>query len=117
MKIFCDSSRREACYVLEGQEPTIVPYPEPVTVNVGEYRAVILALEEAKRLKLKQVMLMTDSQLVVNQVAGTWKCRAEHLLPYRDKVRDILLRVSFIPYSWNLYWIPREENLAGKVLE
>ena len=116
--IYCDSSTREACYVLEGQEPVVTPYLEPVTVNVGEYRAVLLALEEARRLELKQVMLLTDSLLVVNQVNGKWRCKKAHLLPYRDKVRDILLRVSFIPnYTWSLDWIERGRNLAGKVLE
>uniref|UniRef100_A0A6M3JJT5 Putative reverse transcriptase-like protein n=1 Tax=viral metagenome TaxID=1070528 RepID=A0A6M3JJT5_9ZZZZ len=118
MIIYVDSSLREACYVPSGQEPTITPYPEPVTVNVGEYKAVILALEWAENRQLEEVEFLTDSQLVVNQVSGKWQCKKAHLLPYRDKVRDILLRVSFIPnYTWSLDWIERGRNLAGKVLE
>ena len=114
-KIFCDSSTREACYVIEGQEPVITPYPKPVTVNVGEYRSVILALEKAIHLKLEQVLLLTDSLLVVNQVRGAWKCRKEHLLPLRDRIRELLL--FGFDYEAIVRWVPREENIAGKVLE
>ena len=108
MKIYCDSSTREACYVVEGPRPVVIPYSERVTVNVGEYRAVILALEEAKRLKLEQVEIYTDSLLVVNQVSGNWKCQAEHLIPLRDKVRELLKNGGI-----ELKWIPRERNIAG----
>ena len=55
MKIYCDSSTRAACYVIEGQEPVITPYPELVTVNVGEYLAVLLALEEVRRQQMKEL--------------------------------------------------------------
>ena len=112
INIYCDSSTNEACYVIEGQDPIITPYPKTVTVNVGEYLAVILALKEAKRLKLKQFMLMTDSQLIVNQTNGAWKCRKAHLLPYRDRVRELLSELGA-----DLAWVRREVNLAGLVLE
>ena len=112
VKIYCDSSTRKACVVIEGQEPTIISYPKPVTNNVGEYRAVIEATNIALLLKLKEVEILTDSQLVVNQVSGVWKCRKPHLLPFRDKVRDMLLASKAV-----LSWIPREENFAGVVLE
>ena len=99
-----------------GQEetivPCIVPYSKAVTNNVGEYRAVILALEEAHRWSIKQVELLTDSQLVVEQVKGNWKVRHKHLLPLRDRVKELLTALN-----GTLEWIPREENLAGKVLE
>ena len=112
MRIFCDSSTKEACIVFEGQEPIIISYPAPVTVNQGEYQAVILALEEAKRLKWEEVEIFTDSLLVVSQVDGMWRCRAKHLLPFRDKVRSLACDISAM-----IKWLPREENLAGKVLE
>ena len=112
MIIYCDSSTMEACYVPEGQEPVVTPYPEPVTVNVGEYRAVLLVLEEARRLELKQVTLLTDSLLVVNQVNGKWRCKKPHLLPYRETVRRLLKETKS-----TLNWVSRDYNLAGKVLE
>ena len=112
MRIFCDSSTTEYCLVLEGQEPHIVAYSARVTNNVGEYQAVIEAVKLALSLKLKDALILTDSQLVVNQVNGMWECRQPHLLPLMDKARE-LLKGSNI----TLAWLPREENLAGRVLE
>ena len=112
MKIYCDSSTTEYCLVLEGREPQVVTYPAPVTNNVGEYQAVIEAIKLALSLKLKDALILTDSQLVVEQVNGMWKCRQPHLLPLRDKARELLKGSSI-----TLTWTPRENNLAGKVLE
>ena len=109
MKIYADSSTKEACIVVEGYDPAVYPYSEPVTVNVGEYQAAILALSVC-RLISEEVEILTDSLLVVNQVNGLWKCKKPHLLPFRDYAR--LLMES----GATLKWIPREENLAGKVL-
>ena len=111
MKIYCDSSTREACLVFEGQEPIIIPYSERVTVNVGEYQAVILALEEAERLKLKQVELLTDSRLVVEQANRRWACKKKHLQELREELWSLASQIDC-----TLKWIPREENLAGRVL-
>lgn len=112
MKIYCDSSTREACFILEGQEPINFLYPKQVTNNVGEYWAVILALKEAERLKLEQVEVLTDSMLVVNQVNGAWGCRKEHLLPLRDRIRELAQKLQA-----SINWVRREENLAGRALE
>jgi len=118
MRIYCDSSHTEACFVVEGQEPVIVSYLEVVTNNVGEYKAVILVLEYAKVCELEDIEVFTDSEFVVNQVRGydkhgqIWKRCKPHLLPYRDKTRQLVRLLNA-----KLDWIPREENLAGKVLE
>ena len=112
MNIFCDSSTREACYVFEEQEPVVVPYPERVTVNTGQYLAAILALEEALKQGLEDIVIWTDSLLVANQVNGIWECRKKHLLPFRDKVKGLAQEVQAA-----IRWIPRDENIAGKVIE
>lgn len=112
MKIYCDSSTKEACIVIEGQDPEIIPYEEALTVNQGEYRAVILALELALKLRLWNIFVLSDSLLVVNQVNGLWRCRKEHLIPFRNKVKELAQKVRA-----TVIWTSREFNLAGKVLE
>lgn len=112
MKIYCDSSIREACIVVEGKQPLIVAYKEKQTNNSGEYNAVILALETALSLGSKQAEILTDSRLVVEQVYGNWACHKPHLEKLRKKVWGLLAQ---IPQA-TIKWIPREENLAGKVL-
>ncbi len=116
MRIYCDSSTTEACLVPEGQKLMIIPYKEKVTNNVGEYSAVIFAFEWAEQQlyyhkQPEETIVLTDSLLVVMQTNKGWKCRHEHLLPFRDRV------IWFLNKGYKLSWTPREENLAGKELE
>ena len=112
IKIYCDSSTRELCYIIEDEEPVVIEYPYAVTNNVGEYRAVIQALKAAPNYKL-DIQVITDSLLVVNQVSGIWKRRKAELIPLCDIIQRVLVVCPYITLSW----IPREINLAGKVLE
>ena len=118
MRIYCDSSTKEACLVVEEQKPLFSVYPSPVTNNVGEYKAVLLALQWVLRaLPGLPATIHTDSLLVVNQVSGVWACRKPHLLPFKQEVNELMRKVVNGGRDIRLEWIPREENLAGKVLE
>ena len=117
-RVFCDSSTRKACIVIEGQEPIFIVYPSPVTNNVGEYKAVLLALQCVLRaLPSLPATIYTDSLLVVNQVSGVWACRKPHLLPFKRKVNELMRKIMNGGRDIRLEWIPREENLAGIELE
>lgn len=117
--VFCDSSIREACYKFIDEDPVVIGYPEVVTNNVGEYRAVTLAFEAVIARGYKKALVYTDSQLVVFQTNGIddqgrlWKKCKPHLAPLRDNLRAILDKYPL----YNLQWISREYNPAGKVLE
>ena len=104
MKVYCDSSAKEACYVIEGESPCIVPYLEPVTVNEGEYMAVICALKACLDQEIKNVELLTDSQLIANQVNGKWECRKEHLAKLRNQARSLM------------YSAPRDRSRATRTV-
>lgn len=81
-----------------------------MTNNEAEYTAVIRALETVED---KDVKIMSDSKLVVNQLKGEWHIKGEQLRKLFDTVHDIIkkreLNVEFV-------WVPREENPAGKYL-
>lgn len=77
------------------------------TNNEMEYAAVIEALTSSSNNEI-----YTDSQLVVNQVAGKWRVNEAHLKPLCQRVQELLKEKDS-----TLHWIPREENLAGHVLE
>ena len=117
-RVFCDSSTKEACIVVEGQKPIFIAYPSPVTNNVGEYVAVSLALQRVLNnltdppVRREPITIHTDSLLVVNQVNGVWACRKPHLLPFRERIRELLVKTGV-----SLAWMPREENQAGIKLE
>ena len=117
-RVFCDSSTKEACIVVEGQKPIFIAYPSPVTNNVGEYKAVLSALQWVLNnltdppVRREPITIHTDSLLVVKQVNGVWACRTPHLLPFRERIRELLVKTGV-----SLAWIPREENPAGIELE
>jgi ribonuclease HI len=70
-----------------------------VTNNVAEYRAVIAALEEARRRGAREVELFTDSELVAKQLAGHYKVKQAHLAALVVKVRDLELSFEKVRYS------------------
>jgi ribonuclease HI len=67
--------------------------------HVAEYKALVNALYLARVVvenngDVVAVEIRMDSKLVVNQVLGAWRCKAEHLQPLRDRAlqeRDALL--------------------------
>ena len=51
------------------------------TNNVAEYSALILGLEEAKRLGANAIDVRMDSKLVVEQLSGRWRTKHPGLIP------------------------------------
>lgn len=74
------------------------------TNNEAEYLALIKALEEAS--EYNDINIYSDSELIVNQVKGTYKIKKPHLQKLCHKVRELLSNFNhtFIRV------IPREEN-------
>lgn len=76
------------------------------TNNVAEYSALLLALTRATELGAQEVEIESDSRLLVEQVNGNFKVKAEHLKPL---VFDAVKRAkSFRRFS--IRHIPREKN-------
>lgn len=74
------------------------------TNNVAEYRALIFALEKAKELGLKEIELRTDSELIVNQILGNYRVRAEKIIPLFKKVKRLLKN-----FKWEIRKVNRKE--------
>ena len=82
------------------------------TNNVAEYTAVIRGLEEARRLGASEVLLRSDSQLLINQLTGRYRVKAPHLQPLYRQVRDLLGSFDRV----DLEHVPRERNVAADAL-
>jgi ribonuclease HI/IMP dehydrogenase/GMP reductase len=95
---FRDSSGEEV-------EALSVPLGE-ATNNVAEYRALILALEGARRLGVRRLDVFSDSELLVKQFHGQYRVKTPHLRPYYDQVQT--LRSDFD--SLTLTHVSREKN-------
>lgn len=59
------------------------------TINIIEYEALILGLKVAVTLKIKDLEIYGDSQLLVNQVQDIFDTKDEKLIPYKIVVNDL----------------------------
>ncbi|HPD07701.1 ribonuclease HI family protein [Patescibacteria group bacterium] len=76
------------------------------TNNQAEYRALLLALEEARSLGVEELECRLDSELVVKQLRGEYKVKHPDLKPLFAQVLSLIS--SFKHVSFN--YIPRTLN-------
>jgi len=76
------------------------------TNNVAEWTAVLLALEEARRLGATQVDLRMDSELVARQITGIYKVKHPDLKPIHAAVMDLLRALD----GYTVGHVPRALN-------
>lgn len=80
------------------------------TNNVAECLAAIAALEEAERRGLRNILLLSDSALVVNWVRGDYALQSQTARQHVPTIRQLLQRVG-----GRIKWIPGTENLADRL--
>ena len=85
---------------------TISQFLGSATNNVAEYTGLILALEKAAEMGIKQVDIYMDSELVVKQMKGQYRVKNEKLLPLFVKARTLTTKFS----SFNINHVRREQN-------
>jgi ribonuclease HI len=76
------------------------------TNNVAEYTAVIRGLERAQELGAAEVLLRSDSQLLINQLTGRYQVKSPHLQPLHRRVRELAEGFDSIDYEH----VRRERN-------
>ncbi|HSD71446.1 MAG TPA: ribonuclease HI family protein [Thermoanaerobaculia bacterium] len=79
------------------------------TNNVAEYRALLLALERAEYAGADEVEIRSDSRLLVEQLRGNFKIRAEHLKPL---LAESIIRAKRFR-SFSISHIPRDQNVKA----
>lgn len=75
------------------------------TNNEAEYEALLRLSELIKIKGIKDINIYGDSQLVVNQINGIWKCTKPNLIPLKEKVLNNLSKINY-----TLKHVPREQN-------
>lgn len=99
-------------YVEAERDRPVLEFYEPLgrtTNNVAEYRALLLALERAEEAGADEVEIRSDSKLLVEQMRGNFKIRAEHLKPL---LSESVLRAKRFR-SFSITHIPRENNVRA----
>lgn len=86
-----------------GQQPGL-------TNNETEYLAVYKALEATKS---KEVEILSDSKLVVNQLNREWHIKDASLRELFDKIQNLIRERGLVV---EFKWVPRKNNPAGKYL-
>jgi ribonuclease HI len=86
-------------------------YHEGISNNEAEYLAIITALNNVIN-KDNQIVILSDSQLVVNQINHKYGINNENLRRLATQVW--VLEKKFDKFE--LHWLRRSENKAGKML-
>ena len=79
------------------------------TNNVAEYTAAILGLERAVELRAQDVLVRSDSQLLVHQLNGVYRVKTAHLRPLHARIRVLASTIGKVRFEH----VPRERNVEA----
>jgi ribonuclease HI len=82
------------------------------TNNYAEYSGLILGLEKAIELNIKILHVEGDSLLVINQMAGKYKCNSPNLIEQCNKAKELTKQFDNI----NFLHIFRNKNVRADEL-
>jgi ribonuclease HI len=82
------------------------------TNNVAEYMGLILGLRRAKAMGIKALEVLSDSELLVRQLAGQYQVKADHLRPLHAEAAELLRGFPDV----EVRHIPREENAQADAM-
>ena len=80
-----------------------------MTNNEAEYEALFQGLELAKSLGAESILVQGDSQLIIEQVNGTYEAKEERMKRYLSKVKQFIKGLTTVKF----HQIPREENMEA----
>ena len=110
--VIIDASRPGA---LSPDAPPVAVISRPLgiqTNNYAEYTGVILALEKATALGAREVDLVLDSMLIVEQLTGRWKVKHPAIKPLAARAQALLAGFE----RWSIRHERREFNRQADAL-
>ncbi len=93
-------------------DASISEYLGVQTNNVAEYTGTVRALELASELGAREVHLLLDSKLIVEQLAGRWRVKDAKLIPLWAACRQVLAGFE----RWSAIHVPRAQNSVADAL-
>ena len=72
---------------------------ENETNNYAEYKGLILGLQKAIELNIKQLLVIGDSQLIINQMEGLYKCLSPNLIELYEESKKLEQNFDKIIYK------------------
>ena len=83
--------------------------------NIAEWCGLRAALEWLSHYQIgvSRLTIVGDSQLVLCQLDGRWRCRKAHLAELQKECQCLLGRIGC---PWQTRWVPRERNARADAL-
>jgi ribonuclease HI len=110
--VLIDAARPDARDPRAEPDATISEYLGVQTNNVAEYTGVVRALALAAELGAREVHLLLDSKLIVEQLAGRWRVKDAKLIPLNAQARRSLAGFA----RWTAAHVPRAQNASADAL-
>jgi len=85
---------------------------EPCSNNVVEYNALLIGMQIANEIGVKNLEAYGDSKLIVNQVRGEYEVRHEDLIPYYNATISMAERFR----NFYIDHVPRQQNAHADAL-
>ena len=82
------------------------------TNNVAEYEALLHGIHIAKDMGIKRLLCYGDSDLVAQQLDGTWDAKSPTMAEYRRTVDEVARAFA----GFQVKHIPRDDNMAADAL-
>ena len=79
------------------------------TNNVAEYTGLVKALEAASQIGAEQLVVFSDSELLVRQINGEYKVKSKLLKPFYEQAVSLLESFE----GWQVRHIRREDNVEA----
>jgi len=79
---------------------------EKATNNQAEYTGLILGLQNALKLNIKSILVKGDSEIVINQLTGKYKCNSPNLKNFHEEAKKLEKNFENIQY----YHVLRDLN-------
>jgi ribonuclease HI len=79
------------------------------TNNVAEYRGLIEGMRHALELGIRQLTVHGDSKLVIEQMRGAWRVRAEGLHALHREAKELVRRFESVRFEH----VPRAGNFEA----
>ena len=96
-------------YSIQRNDKILIEYSEFIgikTNNQAEYFAFIKALEKILDMNEKEVIIYSDSELLVKQINGLYKVKNIYLKQLFKKAKDLLIKIN----NYEIIHIKREKN-------
>jgi len=107
--VLIDASRVDARLPAAPADASISDFLGHQTNNVAEYTATVRALDLARELGAREVHLLLDSKLIVEQLHGRWRVKDAKLIPLWTAARGTLAGFE----RWSAAHVPRAQNSSA----